>query len=183
MTYALPDSVQDTAGNARSGVTVVYKKKGTSTTVASFTTDSNGAYDWATVPDGIYDVDFSGGGLSSTITREITVLKNNVATQTVAAGDTISNAATTVILTGSGGAVTMTSTPTITAGQVGQRLTIRGAADGSPVTLQSQNNLPDSGLKLKNGQNITLGAGDGVTLDWDNTLLLYVEHTRSDNFS
>ena len=183
MTYSLPDSVQDTAGNARSGVTVVFKKKGSSTTVSSFTTDSNGAYDWDAVPDGVYDIDFSGGGITGTETREIAILKNSVGTQTVAAANTISNTNTVNVLTGSGGVVSMTSTPHITAGQVGQRLILRFSSDTNTVTLRSQNNLADSGLKLKNGQDFVGGVGDEIVLDWDDTLSLWVESNRSDNFT
>lgn len=182
MAYALPDPLQDTNGNVIAGATITVKKRNSATTVATFTTDSSGMWDWSTLNDGIYDITYSGATLSSSQTFTTTIQKNSVGSQTVTLASTISSLDTGVVLTAAS-AVTITSTPSIAAGQVGQRLTLIGTSDTNTVTLQSQNNLASSTLKLKNGQNFTLGLGDRIVLDWDDTNSLWEEVTRSDNFA
>lgn len=181
MALYLDSPIQDANGVARAGVTITYKTKDTATIVATFTSDDTGQYDCSTLLDGVYDVTYSGGGLSSPVTVVKPIIKNTVGTATVAGGDFIPCTATSIVVTGLGGAVTLTSTPTIQAGQVNQVLTIVGASDTNIVTLQSQNTLAGSTLKLKNGQNFTLGAGDVLVVRWDGSQ--WIEINRSDNYN
>jgi hypothetical protein len=63
----------------------------------------------------------------------------------------------------SGGALILTSTPTIANGQNGQLLMLFNSS-AQPVTLQDQSNLTGSNLRLEAGNNVTLGRGDSLTL-------------------
>ena len=80
-------------------------------------------------------------------------------------------------IAGSGGPVTVTKTPSVTAGTAdGQRLVIIGTSATNTVTLQDQANLASSGLSL-NGN--WIGSKDsGLTLHWDATQSLWVEDSR-----
>lgn len=78
---------------------------------------------------------------------------------------------------GSGGAVTVTKTPSLTAGTAdGQQLKLVGTSATNTVTLQDQANLASSGLSL-NG-NITLAKDSTLSLHWDATQSLWVEDAR-----
>jgi len=78
---------------------------------------------------------------------------------------------------GSPGAVTVTATPSVSAGSAdGQLLRIVGTNNTNTVTLQDQANLASSGLSL-NGN--WVGAKDSVlNLHWDATQSLWVEDAR-----
>lgn len=78
---------------------------------------------------------------------------------------------------GSGGAVTVTKTPSITVGTAdGQILRVIGTSNTNTVTLQDQASLASSGLSL-NGN--WVGAKDSVLmLHWDATQSLWVEDSR-----
>lgn len=80
-------------------------------------------------------------------------------------------------LAGSGGAVTVTKTPSVTAGSNdGEILKLIGTSATNTVTLQDQSNLASSGLSL-NGN--WIGAKDSVlTLHWDAAQSLWVEDSR-----
>ena len=85
-------------------------------------------------------------------------------TQTLAATNAIvvSDAAM-VRVAGSGGAVTLTSEPTIADGFDGQMVVIRGTHDTNTVLIQDVANLAGSNVDL-GGADRTLGAGDYLVL-------------------
>lgn len=104
------------------------------------------------------------------------------AIQTLAAGNTISPNARKARVAGSGGAVTLTSTPTITNPAAdGQDLIIMGTSDVNTITLQDKSALGGSNLNLAGGANVTLGEGDLIHLIWDSTLAGWYELSRSNN--
>lgn len=78
---------------------------------------------------------------------------------------------------GSGGAVTVTKTPSITVGAAdGQVLHVIGTSNTNTVKLQDQANLASSGLSL-NGN--WTGSKDSVlNLHWDATQSLWIEDSR-----
>lgn len=84
------------------------------------------------------------------------------ATQTLVATNAIEVDATLIRVAGSGGAVTLTSTPTIADGSDGQIVVIRGTDDTNTITIQ------DIGAIASNvdmgGVNRTLGANDYLGL-------------------
>lgn len=93
------------------------------------------------------------------------------ATNVIRPESTIMNIAATV----GGGAVTMTSNPTIADGINGQILILRGSHATDTITLTDGN-----GMQL-NG-NITLGLNDTITLYYDGFIANdWIEITRSDN--
>ena len=98
---------------------------------------------------------------------------------TAAGGVTLSSISYSnyVWIVGSGGAVTVTKTPSVTAGTAdGQELRIIGTSATNTVTLQDQTNLASSGLSL-NGN--WVGGKDSVlTLHWDATQSLWIEDSR-----
>jgi hypothetical protein len=82
-----------------------------------------------------------------------------------------------VWVAGSGGAVIVTKTPSVTAGTAdGQKLNIVGTSATNTVTLQDQANLASSGLSL-NG-NWVGGKDSNLSLHWDATQSLWVEDSR-----
>lgn len=96
------------------------------------------------------------------------------ATQAIdAVGDTIGAGASYLHITDGGtGPYTLTSTPTIAAGTAGQILILTAAqADAAMVTLQDENTLADSGLKL--GATTRSLGGDGTNGDDKALVLLY----------
>ena len=87
------------------------------------------------------------------------------------AADTIPSDYNTVFLSGDGGHVTLTSTPTIAAGYVGQRLTLVGMSESNTVTIQDDSVLSGSDLHLQHLQSHTFGLYDAMDLicvDGDN---------------
>jgi hypothetical protein len=83
------------------------------------------------------------------------------------AANAIAPNAAKIKVVGSGGAVTLTSTPSITAPVAdGQFLLIQGTHDTNTLTVQDSGTLPASGLRL--GANTrALGLGDILLLTWD----------------
>lgn len=80
-------------------------------------------------------------------------------------------------LAGSGGPVTVTKTPSVTAGSTdGEILKLIGTSATNTVTLQDQSNLASSGLSL-NG-NWIASKDSVITLHWDATQSLWVEDSR-----
>jgi hypothetical protein len=63
----------------------------------------------------------------------------------------------------SGGALILTSTPTIANGQNGQLLVLFNSS-ALPITLQDHRNLTGSNLRLEAGNNVTLAQGDSLLL-------------------
>jgi hypothetical protein len=83
---------------------------------------------------------------------------------------------------GGAGARTLISVPTIADGSYdGQILILQGLDDTTTLTLQDESNLADSALQLGGGLDCTLGAGDTLTLIWDDGDDNWYEISRSDN--
>ena len=82
---------------------------------------------------------------------------------------------------GSGGAVIVTATPSITDGADGQIVIIIGTSDANTVTLQDELTLPGSGLKLAAGASIVLGLYDTMQLVYNVSLDKWMEISRSNN--
>ncbi len=91
------------------------------------------------------------------------------ATQTLAVGDPIVVSATHLKVAGSGGAVTLTSAPTIADGTEGDFVIIRGTHNTNTVTLQDQGTLASSNLEL-GSTGRALGNGDTLGLLFDGTV-------------
>ncbi|MCK5613250.1 hypothetical protein KAR91_65865, partial [Candidatus Pacearchaeota archaeon] len=105
------------------------------------------------------------------------------ATQNIVAGTGITAAmlAHIVRVQGSGGAVTVTATPSIADGVDGQVIVIQGDNDTNTLELQDESSLGSSGLQLSGGTNFTLGVGDTLMLMFDAGLDKWVEISRSNN--
>lgn len=92
--------------------------------------------------------------------------------QTLATGGQISPRAAIVLVQGSGGAVTLTSNPNITAGVKGQLLILEGQNNTNTLALTNGN-----GVKLSGA--ITLGLNDTIFLYFNGTN--WLEVARSNN--
>lgn len=84
-------------------------------------------------------------------------------------------------IAGGGAAITVTTTPSVTAGQDGECIILQGTSDANTVTLQDESNLGGSGLALSGGADFTLGQGDTLQLCYDTGDSKYYEISRSDN--
>ena len=85
-------------------------------------------------------------------------------TQTLAASDAILASESVLIqVGGSGGAVTLTSEPTIAEGDPGQLLILVGTSDANTVTIQDLGALAGSNVDM-GGVNRTLGLSDYLVL-------------------
>ena len=104
---------------------------------------------------------------------------STVQNMTAAAGLTVTKGV--MLVQGSGGAVTVTATPNIVAGQNGQVVVIQGTSDTNLVTFQDESNLANSRLKLARGLNFTLGKGDLLVLMYNATDTTWYELKRVDN--
>lgn len=83
---------------------------------------------------------------------------------------------------GSGGAVTLTSTPSVEDGLYdGQELKIQGTSDANTITFQDESNLANSGLQLSGGVDMTVGQGDFLYIKYDSGDDNWYEISRSDN--
>ncbi len=100
--------------------------------------------------------------------------------QTLAAAGTISPNAAKVKVAGSGPSVTLTSTPTISAGKDGQYLIIAGTDDTNTVTVQDKDSLASSALQLQAASR-TLGKGDILVLTYDSTDGFWYEISYANN--
>jgi hypothetical protein len=89
-------------------------------------------------------------------------------TQTLSAGDAIAVNATHLKVAGSGGAVTLTSTPTIADGIEGEFIIIRGADNTNTIEIQDEGTLGSSNLQLGSTTRV-LGNGDSVGMIFDGT--------------
>lgn len=139
----------------------------------------------AAVPSTAAVTTFTASGVASVggnFTASAAVFTPSSAIQSLAAGNTISPNAGKVRVAGSGGVVTLVSTPTITNPAAdGQRLLIMGTDDANTVELQDKSTLGGSNLNLAGNANVTLGAGDIIDLIWDATLSGWYEVSRSLN--
>src|SRR3990167_130181 len=101
--------------------------------------------------------------------------------QTLSATDRISHPPDTVEGAGNGGAVTLTSVPTISAGYAGERILIIGTSDVNTVTVQDSSSLTGSLLQLSSGANKTLGANDTLYLVYSPTNGAWCQVTTENN--
>lgn len=120
--------------------------------------------------------------VSGASTLSNTLFTPSSAIQTLAAANTISPNAAKIRVAGSGGPVTLTSTPTITNPVAdGQRLVIMGTDAANTLTLQDETGLAGSKLRLAGAASVTLGLYDTIELLWDQALGFWVELGRSNN--
>lgn len=119
--------------------------------------------------DSIYQIFFFASQFSASLTQNITATGGIIYTNRI------------MRVQGSGGAVTVTKTPSIGAITDGQELIIQGDSDTNTVLLQDESALPNSGLALAGGANITLGKGDTLYLMYDEGDSKYYEVSRSNN--
>ena len=97
-----------------------------------------------------------------------------------AAGDTIAKNPFTELRATS--PLVMTSTPTISAGITdGERMIIRGSDNTNTITLQSEANLSNSNLYMKDGIDCVLGANSIIVFRWNNLNSAWNEVSRSLN--
>jgi hypothetical protein len=82
---------------------------------------------------------------------------------------------------GSGGAVTITATPSIAGALDGQIMIFQGMSDANTVTFQDESSLANVKLQLDGGANCTLGLYDTLTLMYDSNLGYFIELGRSNN--
>lgn len=82
---------------------------------------------------------------------------------------------------GSGGAVTVSATPSIVAGQDGQVLILQGDSDANTVTLNDEASTAGSTLELAGGVAAVLGKGDILVLTYDLGDSKWYEISRSNN--
>lgn len=101
--------------------------------------------------------------------------------QVLLAASAISVNASIVQVSGSGGAVTLTSVPTIAAGTDGQILIIVGTSDTNTVEIQDEDALAGSNLELTGGNNFIFGARDIMMLVFNSASAKWIEMTRSSN--
>lgn len=106
---------------------------------------------------------------------------SQTAVQSLSAGSTIPNSGNaTVLVAGNGGAVTLTSTPTIADGIAGgQILTITGTS-ANTVTLQDEGTLPGSNIQLGAATRV-LGQGDILVMEFYESDSFWYERSFSDN--
>lgn len=139
----------------------------------------------ATTPSSVAATSITASGAVSSagnLTASAGVFTPSGAVQTLAAGNAVSPNAGKVRVAGSGGAVIITATPSITnPGVDGQRLLIMGTSDANTVELQDISTLGGSNLNLAGNANVVLGAGDILDLIWDSTVPGWFEVSRSLN--
>lgn len=128
----------------------------------------------------------TGAGISLTgdaaIVAAGTIVNTPKADQSLVAANAIDvSDARQVQVSGSGGAVTLTSTPTIADGTNGQEIILIGVDDTNTLTVQSEGNLAGSNLYLSGDVNFELGLGDTLHLAFNTTRGGWVEVSRSDN--
>jgi hypothetical protein len=96
------------------------------------------------------------------------------ATQTLTASTAIKASAPIVRVVGSGGAVTLTATPTLADGVDAQEIEIWGTNDSNTVALQDEGTLTGSNIQLP-GTVRTLGLGDVMILRFNSTTGFWYE--------
>ena len=95
--------------------------------------------------------------------------------QTLTATDTISCRTYVVPIEGKGGAVTLTSTPTIIDGFDGERHILMGMSDTNTVKIQDERELTGSNIKFKWQSGPILAAGRNVTIVFNKALGYWYE--------
>lgn len=97
------------------------------------------------------------------------VIQTPSALQTLGVGNTVSADAAKVRVISSGGALVITSTPSVSAGVAdGQRLLIKGTSAADTIALQDNGTLAGSTLEL-GAANRVLGLNSQLELSWDST--------------
>lgn len=138
----------------------------------------NGTVGLTTPDTGIFDGLTTQGNLSI----EGRTFTGSSGIQTLAAANTISPNASKLRVAGSGGAVILTSTPTITAAVAdGQKIVIMGTDDANTVTLQDESNFANTKLRLAGGNDVTLGLYDTLELLYDDATGFWVQVSASNN--
>ena len=100
----------------------------------------------------------------------------------ISAGETIAATEMTMRVQGDGGPITQTATPAISAGvDDGQLIILEGSDDAKVLTVQDNSSNAGSTLKLNNGLDFLLGAGDKLFLQWNLARTSWEEISRSDN--
>jgi len=95
-------------------------------------------------------------------------------TQTPAASATLTVNGTLILVSGSGGAVSLDSTTPITNGEFhGQLLVLSGTSDSNTVTIES------GGTNMKMNGDVTLKDSNTINLWWDNTNTFWREIGRN----
>lgn len=107
-----------------------------------------------------------GGASRYSITNLGIPLYTPSATQTLLAANAISKDRGMIKVQGNGGAVTLTSAPTIAAGVEGEVIFIVGQSNANTVTVQDRGTLASSNLRLATTTR-TLGNGDVLALVYD----------------
>ena len=111
------------------------------------------------------------GGFTITPSGDISLL----ATDTIVATSSMTR------VVGNGGAVVVTSTPSIADGTDGQIIILQGTSETNTVKLQDQDNQANTGLQLNGNEDFTMGKGDMITLIYDSGDDVWLEQQRSDN--
>lgn len=118
--------------------------------------------------DSVYQLFFFAAEFAATTTQDITVTG-------------VTYAKRIMRVQGSGGAVTVTATPSIAAIADGKEVVIQGDSDTNTLTLQDESVLPNSGLSLAGNASVTLGKGDTLYLVYDEGDSKYYQISRSNN--
>ena len=100
-------------------------------------------------------------------------------TQTLAAGDAVAIVNRYAPVAGNGGAVTLTSTPSITAGTAGQEICLIGTSDANTLQIDDESTLAGTTLELAGDVSMILGLHDTICLVYYNSH--WIELSRSDN--
>lgn len=155
-------------GDGSEDIDVIFKQQIAGSLTTFLNSDADGDI---TLGDSSRDIALSGGLVCTPST-----------TTSLSAGDTIPFLGNTIQrVAGSGGAVTLTSTPSIADATDGQILIVQGDDDTNTLTLQDESNLANSGLQLSGGADMTLGKGDIIVLTYDSGDDKWYELSRSNN--
>jgi len=121
----------------------------------------------------------SGGTTNIGIRNASTTVWTPTAATIATAAATVPITASTVNLNNtSGGALTLTSAPTMAAGQNGQTITLVNIS-AQPITLQDESVLTGSNIRNPGGANLTLNQRDSVVLTYSSSLTDWVVTTSS----
>jgi hypothetical protein len=102
--------------------------------------------------------------------------------QSITAGIGISITNDIMRVKGSGGAVTITATPSLVGVfEDGQEITLQGTDDTNTLTIQDESILSGSKLELSSGANFTMGKGDIIVLVYNSVEDKFYEISRSNN--